>query len=541
MKFILRYNIFLIFILTGIRLLAQNVPEYSGDLKFIENKNQWDKKILFKTEIAGGDLYLEKDGFTYNFLNQEDLVKFKGHNHSHGHEEDISLKNKSLNRRIPIVIRGHAVKLKFLNSNQSSNVSAEKPLDEYNNYYIGKDESKWASKVKIFQNVIYNNLWNNINMKVYSRGPNPKYDFILNPGAKLENIAMKYEGANNVYIRRGNLIIETSVNNITELKPYAYQIIKGQIKVVDCKFILNNTDSVITFSFPEGYDKSKMLVVDPELILATFSGSKSDNWGFSATYDNEGHTYMAGLCFGTQYPVTTGAYQMQFNGGDSLYLWWYNIYYPGVDIAIMKFDSTHAGSQTPVKKIYATYLGGSGEEMPHSLIVNSNNELLVYGTTGSPDFPTTQNAYNRTFKGGTEIILDNVLWFRQGSDIFISKFNADGSKLLASTLIGGTNNDGFNSDKVQNPDWMGDPVDESIYGVLKTNYADEVRGGIMVDENNNVYVVSSTHSKDFPVTANAFQKTFAGGRQDGCVFKMDNNLSALIWSSYLGGTGNDGA
>ena len=105
--------------------------------------------------------------------------------------------------------------------------------------------------------------------------------------------------------------------------------------------------------------------------------------------------------------------------------------------------------------------------------------------------------------------------------MFISKFSADGSKLLASTFMGGSMNDGLNTAPV-----------------LRKNYADENRGEIVMDANSNVYVVSSTYSADFPVTEMAFDTTYSGG-QDVCLFMMNQDLSQLIWSSYFGGTGNE--
>ncbi|HRS54579.1 MAG TPA: PKD domain-containing protein, partial [Bacteroidales bacterium] len=114
--------------------------------------------------------------------------------------------------------------------------------------------------------------------------------------------------------------------------------------------------------------------------------------------------------------------------------------------------------------------------------------------------------------------------FPQGSDIVISRLSADGTNLLSSTYVGGSGNDGLN-----------------VPWPLKHNYADEVRGEIKIDKNDNIYVVSSTHSANFPITSGAFQTTFGGGTQDACIFKMDYNLSNMIWASFLGGNGNDAA
>src|SRR5690606_24073256 len=132
---------------------------------------------------------------------------------------------------------------------------------------------------------------------------------------------------------------------------------------------------------PGEYDPAYELVIDPTLEFATFSGSFSDNFGYTATFDNAGFLYSGSTAFGAQYPVTTGAYQTDWAGG-------------GTDIAISKYDTT--GSYM----VWSTYLGGSNSELPHSLYVDANDQLLVLGTTGSADFPITVNAYDASFNGG---------------------------------------------------------------------------------------------------------------------------------------------
>ena len=172
-------------------------------------------------------------------------------------------------------------------------------------------------------------------------------------------------------------------------------------------------------------------------------------------------------------------------------------------------------------KIYSTYLGGSLDELPHSMIVNSANELFIYGTTASSDFPTTPSSFQQKFNGGTNFSPSGIgVSFPNGSDIFVSRLSANGGTLLASTFIGGSGNDGLN-----------------VSPKLKYNYADEVRGEIDIDQQNNIYIATCTKSEDFP-TKNSFQINL-NGLQEGCVVKMDNQLTSIIWSTYLGGTKDD--
>ena len=110
--------------------------------------------------------------------------------------------------------------------------------------------------------------------------------------------------------------------------------------------------------------------------------------------------------------------------------------------------------------------------------------------------------------------------FPDGSDIFVSRLSTNGGNLLASTFLGGSDNDGLNTAPK-----------------LKFNYADEVRGEIDIDQNNNIYIATCTQSTDFPIVG-GFQNLNKGG-QEGCIVKMDNQLSSIIWSSYLGENADD--
>ena len=188
----------------------------------------------------------------------------------------------------------------------------------------------------------------------------------------------------------------------------------------------------------------------------------------------------------------------------------------------------------PAARAWATYLGGSQADFPHSLVTNAQGELLVLGSTGSADFPTTAGAVQRTFRGGPAAdpfgdAAQSSIYQVNGSDIVVCRLSASGAALPASTYLGGSDNDGL---LPLNP-YTADPQ-------LAHNYGDPFRGDILVDAANNVYIASSTSSRDFPM-ARGFQSTYRGGTSDGVVGKLNAGLTTLLWGSYLGGSASDAA
>ena len=264
------------------------------------------------------------------------------------------------------------------------------------------------------------------------------------------------------------------------------------------QYQINN--NIISFSFPEGYDSSKQLYIDPSLTFSTFSGSTTDNWGFTATPDIYGNLFGGGIVFGSGYPVTTGAYDNTFNSGTGSF---------PMDVAISKYNTDGTSL------LYATYVGGSGNETPHSIVCADNGELFIYGITSSTDFPMAGNPFDNSFNGGP-FESENSLSF-DGTDIYIARLSADGSNLLASTYVGGSDSDGLNS------------------GNLHYNYGDQFRGEITVDGNGDVYVSSTTYSSDFPV--NNPVQSFLNGSQDAILMKLPPMLNTLSWCTYFGGSG----
>lgn len=448
---------------------------------FTENKGQWRSNIQYQADLPLGRLYLESNCLTYCFLNELP--------HAHGLKEEEEHHNHASHN-----LKAHAYRIHFEGSNAKPNLVARHKSPDYASYFKGENATSF---VHSYKTVTYQNLYSGIDLAFYTQPQTIKYDFILQPGADPRQIQLRYEGVDNLFLQSGRLVIRTSINEIQEAIPKAYQVINGKEKIVPCEYTLREGNTV-AFEFPKGYNPSYPLVIDPVLVFGTLTGSTTDNWGFTATYDDEGNLYSGGIAFSFGYPTSTGALQVGFAGGIE-YSTDQSLWYDS-DIAIIKYNATGTA------RIWATYLGGRDNEQPHSLIVNSNNELFMLGATRSNNFPVTLNAYDRTHNGGIDIV--------------VTRFNANASQLLGSTYLGGRNDDGINL--------RGEQINP-----LYKFYADDSRGEIILDREGNPIIASSSNSTDFP-TLNAVQTTLRG-QQDAVIFKMASNLGGLQWSTYLGG------
>jgi hypothetical protein len=489
-------------ICVGISFLSFAKPP--SRIKFIENKNQWKKGTDFVSRIPGGEMHVQAGSFTYYFLDYRRIEEF--------HEQAHILKNVTSESNSEILIDGVKVNVTFVGANRSSIPFGISQSKEYYNYLLGNDQKKWATRAYGYDGFLYPEIYPGVNLKVYASGENVKYDFLVAPGSDPSQIKISYDGIERLVANHGDVYAKTTLGDVIEKSPVAYQMIDGKKVLVKCDFQIDG--QTLRFIFPDHYDPCYELVIDPLLIFSTFSGSAADNWGSTATPGEKATLYSAGITshrltngidslsergtFSGTFPATAGAFQTTYGGE--------------FDVAIFKFDSL--GTNV----IYATYLGGDHCESPHSLVVNDNNELVILGTTESADFPTSTSAHKKVFSGGT--FVNSVFLYEGGTDIFVTKLSADGTTLLGSTYIGGAENDGGN--------FAGSE--------LRKNYGDDLRGDVITDPQGNIYISSVTESPGL-ATVNSYQ----GGFTDALLMKLSPDLSQVIWSRYVGGAGTDAA
>ena len=460
-----------------------------GNIEFIENKGQWDSRVQYMGTVSNGAFFLRNDGgFTvlqHNAGDYANLARFR-----HGLNPDGSM----VTANDKITVRSHSWDVNFIGASPAMKTKAEKPISTYNNYFTGNDASKWASDCKIYQAVTLEEVYPNVDVRYYTNNGYLKYDIVVKPGADISKIALKYEGIEKLQIANKELVIKTSIGDMRESSPYTYQTDVNGKREVQCKYVVK--DNVLRFDV-KNYDPTTTLIIDPVIVFCSFSGSTADNWGFTATYGPDGSMYGGGIVFGSGFPTSSGAYQTVFQGGSTV----------GIDIGIIKLSPD--GSN----RIYATYIGGNGDEQPHSLIVDPQGNLVIAGRTNSSNYPVV----NPSGQGGGG-----------GYDIVVTKLNAAGNNIIGSKKIGGSGNDGVNINAVRG------------LSSLQRNYGDDGRSEVILDGAGNIYVASTTQSTNFPSTASAFQ-TASGGLQDGVLLKLTPDVGAVTFASYLGGSGNDAA
>lgn len=463
---------------------SAGIAQNGAGMYFQPNEGQWNEPIVAKCIFKGGAIFLRKDGFRVKLINKADLPNI--HKAFHHRNTDSQF-----------AVRGAAIDVLFngCNTQEMVEISREDEAPYYENYYLGDDDAKWITGLYPVRKIRLKNVYSNIDFVIYTKGEEVEFDWVIHPGGQTDKISFTFTGQDSIKLINGNIFCHTSAGDFVVQKPHAVQNEKSIVSA----FVGGNTVGEYRFG-PMNYDHSRILVIDPVLVFSTYSGSRGDNFGFTATYDSTGHLYAGGIMDIDQgtYPVTTGAFQTIYGGSGPAQA---PVFLP-CDVSISKY------APDGKSLVYATYLGGRSNEYAHSLSIDEKNNLLVFGTTLSNNFPVLKNiAVDSSYNGQ--------------HDLYVVKLSADGKNMLGGTYFGGTSNDGINT------------------GELHFNYADDFRGDILADTAGNIYVASCTRSTNFPV-AHALQSTLRGS-QDAVVFSLNSNLSKLRWSTFLGGVQDDAA
>ena len=451
---------------------------------------------------------------------------------------------------------GAILRMRFVGANLKTRVEGLEKLPGIVNYFIGNDPKKWRTNIPIYAKVRHKNVYPGVDLVYYGNQRQLEYDFVVRPGADPNLIKLAFQGAEDVRIDgQGDLILQVSGGELRLLKPNVYQEIKGKKQIIDGRYILQSSQNderltnndernlvAVQVGFQVApYDAARPLIIDPVLFYSTYLGGTGDDFGFSIAVDGSGNAYVTGGTGSANFPTTLGAFQTAYGGGVQ-------------DVFVTKLNPTGSGL------VYSTYLGGSGGDGANGIAVDASGVAYVTGNTSSTDFPTTLGAFQTTFAGGF-------------GDVFVTKLNAAGSALVYSTYLGGSGDDsgyGIAVDVagdayVTGPTTSTDfpmtlgafqtafgggsydafvtKVNPSGSGVVYSTYIGgsdaDIANGIAVDASGDAYATGLTYSTNFPTTVGSFQPAFGGGSLDGFLTKLDPTGSALVYSTYLGGSGLD--
>jgi hypothetical protein len=541
-----------------------NLPLY-----FVENRGQIDERVAYYAQQGGASLY-----FTAG--------------------------------EMVMALPESVLRLRFVDANPGVRITGADEQEAHFSFFLGNDPDEWRSGIPSYGEVVYHNLYPGVDLRYTGRNGALKYEFLLRPGADVAAIHLAYAGAGEVRLaENGDLLIvpegATDEGALRDTAPYVYQEMDGARVEVAAAFTLHGDH---TYGFRVGgYDPRYPLVIDPQLLYSTFLGGSGDDHGAAIAVDGAGNACVTGYTYSGGFPTTAGAHDTGHNGesdvfvsvldptlGSLLYSTFLggssydyglaialdgtgNAYVAGrtessgFPITAGAYDTSYNGSSdvfvsvldpTLSSLLYATFLGGSGEDYGAEIALDGAGNAHLRGFTYSSSFPTTAGAYDTSHNGAT--------------DVFVSVLDPSLSSLLQSTFLGGSSGeyggaialDGAGNayvtgytDSSNFPTTAGaydtshhgesdvfvsvlDPtLSNLLYSTFLGRSDEEVGLAIALDGAGNAYLTGWTGSSDFPTTAGAYDTGFDGGFDDVFVSVLDPTLSNLLYSTFLGGSSGD--
>jgi hypothetical protein len=344
--------------------------------------------------------------------------------------------------------------------------------------------------------VSYESVYPGVDLVYYgAQGGELEYDFVVAPGADPKAIALGIETRGQAPLRinsAGDLIVQLQNGQVLLHKPVVYQTEPAGLSSstvsspsahhttkVEGHYALDANNHV---GFKLGpYDHNRALVIDPVLVYATYVGGSGGDIGFAIAVNSTLEAYIAGVTNSSNFPIAGTSYQSTKKGNSNCF--------------VTEMNSSGTGL------VYSTYIGGSESDTATALALGAGNTIFITGYTDSADFPTKAPS-------GVGITFPFQQIYGGNTDAFVTQLSSLGNALAFSTYLGGSG------------------LDQGQ--------------GIAVDSAGNAYVTGATQSTNFPVTTNALQSVI-NGSQNAFVTKVNSTGEALIYSTYLGGSEADTA
>ena len=507
-------------------------------LAFTLNQGQTDSRVKFTTSGNGCSMFFSPTGTTF-LLKRETAqsVAKRAAKKAAGTPENM-IPARDTEREY----ESFAAKTVFVDANSNPDVVGEDRLPWNNNYFIGSDPAQWQTDVPNYGKIRLKDVYSGIDLVYYGNKDGIKYDFVVKPGENPSKIVLRYDlgadGGNALSINgNGELAVKTPLGEIIEKTLYCYQKINGKEMEVPIHYRILDA-AANSYGFDIGaFDSKYDLYIDPELVYSTFIGGSDLDFGFWIAVDNSGNVYLTGSTSSSNYPMTSGAYDISQNGS--------------ADLFVSKLN------ENGTTLLYSTFLGGGSSDSGNGIAVDSTGNAYVTGTTISSDYPVTSGAYTTGQIGDY--------------DVCITKLNANGNGLVYSTFFGGDSSDSGNGIAVdsagnayvtgitassdypvtsgayttfQNGGYdvcitkLNASGDDLFYSTYFGGAGNDLGNGIAVDSAGNAYISGTTYSSDFPVTDGAYD-TIQNGSGDAFVMKLNAGGAALLYSTFLGGSSDD--
>ncbi len=514
-------------------------------LGFEPNRGQFDPRVRFAARHGGGTFFFTSQGMVMVFNRQKagaPSIMDRIQDWWRGLLLDGPAQPEQGIEQLALMVR-------FSDALPTAHLEGVDPLPGTVNYFIGDDPAAWRAGVPTFGSILYHNLYPHIDLRYQASQAQLKYEFLLHPGAEVDRIALAYDGAERLQVNEaGDLEIHTAWGTLIEDAPVAWQEgSQGEREPVPVRFALEPGGQV---GFQVGdYDHARGLVIDPALDYrladseptlkySTFVGGSGSESGYMLAFDGAENSIVTGRVDSSNFPTTSGAYD-QGHGGD-------------FDAFVFKLSAD--GSTL----LWSTYVGGSGLDRGTGLALDGSGNVYVVGDANSSNFPTTSGAYDQNHNGG--------------SDIFVFKLSSNGGSLVNSTFVGGSGDEetwGIALDSAGKPVVAGQSdasnfpttgggydrghnggIDVVVFR-LSSNLGslefstyiggsqDDKSKGIVLDGSDRAVITGGTLSSNFPTTAGAYDQGHNGG-EDIFVLKLAANGDALVYGTYLGGSGDDG-
>jgi hypothetical protein len=385
--------------------------------------------------------------------------------------------------------------LRFLGANRGSSLSGMEPRPGVSNYFIGNDPSKWQTHVPHFGRVKMDRIYPGIDLVFYGNPQQLEYDFQVAPGADPRTIHLNAGDATSTALdREGDLVLATSAGDVRLRHPNAYQEVDGAHRPVDSKFRLVS-GNVVQFEIGT-YDHTKPLMIDPVITYGVAIGGSNGTQAEGLDIDAAGDAYVTGNSCSVDFPTAGGSQS-----------------HPDItttfceDAFVLKLDPTAS------TLIYSDFVGGSGASTGTHVAVDASGNAFVTGATSSTDFPLVTN-----IGPAAPVPCPLVASGYNCPTGFIFKLSPDGSSIIFSSLLGGS----------------------------------EASGGLQVKLNpvtGDAVVVGATNSSDFQPQPNTLETTYSGGTCvddasiakttstpcfNGFLLGLNSSTGALLYGTFIG-------